>query len=231
MNLKDCKAIITGGSRGIGLAIAGMLKGNGAAVAITGRDQKELDEAAKQIEAVAIKADVKGEDDCRRSINEAAGTLDGLNVLINNAGIGYSSPIDSFDAKRFEEVWATNVLGAAFMAREAVRVFKEQNYGTIINIGSSSALRGYENASAYVASKFALRGMTECWRAELRRYNIRVILVNPSEVQTGFGRRTISHPNPKKLVAEDIAHTVISCLTMEDRGFIPEVSIWATNPW
>ncbi len=231
MDIVKCKAIVTGGSRGIGFAIAEALKKGGAAVAITGRNEDDLNDAARQIDAIAIHADVRREDDCRRSVKEAARKLGGLNVLVNNAGIGYSSPLEGIEAEPFSDVWATNVLGPAIMAREAANIFRKQNYGNIINISSSSGLRGYENGSPYVATKFALKGMTECWRAELRKYNIRVILINPSEVQTGFGRRPVSHVNPKKLLAEDIAHTAVACLTMNDRGFIPEVSIWATNPW
>jgi 3-oxoacyl-[acyl-carrier protein] reductase len=101
-----------------------------------------------------------------------------------------------------------------------------------VNIASTAALRGAPNGTAYYASKFALRGMSECWRAELRRYNIRVFLVNPSEVLTNF-YPTAGLPqkvNETKLRPEDIAHVVKSMLEMEDRGFAPEVSIFATNP-
>jgi 3-oxoacyl-[acyl-carrier protein] reductase len=231
MNISDCKAIVTGGSKGIGFAIAKMIKDGGGSVAITGRDEKALKDSAKEIWAVGIVADVSSEADCRRAVETAASELGGLNVLINNAGVGYSSPIDSFDANSFEKVWATNVRGAALMAREAAHIFKAQNYGNIVNIGSTSGLRGYANGSAYVASKFALRGMSECWRDELRRSNIRVIHINPSEIQTGFGGRSLANLNPKKLLAEDVSHEVISSLTMADRGFLPELTIFATNPF
>jgi 3-oxoacyl-[acyl-carrier protein] reductase len=231
MNISDCKAIVTGGSKGIGFAIAKMIKDGGGGVAITGRDEKALKDSAKKIWAAGIVADVCNEDDCRRAVETAAVELGGLNVLINNAGVGYSSPIDTFNTESFEKVWATNVLGSAVMAREAARIFKAQNYGNIVNIGSTSGLRGYANGSAYVASKFALRGMSECWRDELRRSNIRVIHINPSEIQTGFGGRSLTNLNPKKLLAEDVAHAVISSLTMADRGFLPELTIFATNPF
>ena len=83
-----------------------------------------------------------------------------------------------------------------------------------------------------MASKFALRGMTQCWRAELRRHDVRVILVNPSEVQTGFGGRgEPASPNPKKLVSGDVAEAVVGALLLPGRGFIPEFSVWATNPF
>ena len=232
MLINECKALITGGSKGIGFAIAAALKSGGAQVAITGRDQKSLEEAAKQIDAIEILSDVRKPGDCKKAVKMAAEKLGGLNVLINNAGIGYHTSLDNIDPERFHDVWATNVLGPTVMAQEAIKIFKKQESGAIVNIASSSGVRGYENGSPYVATKFALRGMTECWRAELRRFNIRVILVNPSEVQTGMGsRETPAYPSPKKLLAEDIAHAVILCLTMNDRGFVPEIPIWATNPW
>ena len=97
-----------------------------------------------------------------------------------------------------------------------------------MNVASSAALRGFANGTAYVASKFALHGMTECWRAELRKSNVRVMQINPSEVQTEFhARREL---NPRKLVGADIAHAIVSMLELEDRGFVTEMSVWATNP-
>ncbi len=232
MQISECKALVTGGSRGIGLAIARALKNGGAGVAITGRDTEALKDAAKETGAFGIVSDVRKEDDCKRAVEEASRELGGLNVLVNNAGIGYNAPLESIDADLFLDVWATNVLGPTFMAREALPIFKGQKGGTIVNIASTSALRGYETATAYVASKFALRGMSQCWQAELRRYNIRIIEINPSEVQTEFfGRGKPRRLNPKKLHAEDVAHTIVAALAMDDRGFIPELTIYATNPW
>jgi 3-oxoacyl-[acyl-carrier protein] reductase len=118
------------------------------------------------------------------------------------------------------------------MAREAAKHFAERKKGNIVNIGSTASHRGAPNGTAYYASKFALRGMTECWRAELRKYNIRVILVNPSEVITNFGAAAgfQQKDNPSKLRSADIAHAVRSVLEMDDRGFTTELTVFATNP-
>src|SRR6202035_2862877 len=127
---------------------------------------------------------------------------------------------------------ATNVTGVMLMSREAAKLFKDRKRGNLINISSTASLRGAPKGTAYYASKFALRGMTECWRAELRKYNVRVILVNPSEVVTNFFQ-TAGLPqkaNASKLRGEDIAFVVKAMLEMDDRGFAPEVSIFATNP-
>jgi 3-oxoacyl-[acyl-carrier protein] reductase len=119
------------------------------------------------------------------------------------------------------------------MAREAAKHFIERKSGNIINIGSTAAIRGAANGTAYYGSKFALRGMTECWRAELRPFNIRVMLVNPSEVLTDF-YATAGLPqnrqNPTKLRGEEVAHAVRSALEMDDRGFVTELTLFATNP-
>ena len=99
-----------------------------------------------------------------------------------------------------------------------------------MNISSTAGLKGFPGGSAYVASKWALKGMTECWRAELRKYNVRVILINPSEVQTDFGEKVRDTINPTKLMAEDIAFATVGALEMNDRGFITELTVFATNP-
>ena len=156
-----------------------------------------------------------------------------LDVLVNNAGFGTFEKIEDIDVQKFNDVLRTNVIGAAVAAREAAKIFKAQNSGAIINIASTAATKGFPGGTAYVASKFALRGMTECWRAELRPHNVRVILINPSEVQTEFfvnagGERR--EFNSTKLLAEDIAHTIVSALEMDERGFITELTVFATNP-
>ena len=118
------------------------------------------------------------------------------------------------------------------MGREAAKIFIKRNRGNIINIASTAALRGAANGTAYYGSKFALRGMTECWRAELRKYNIRVMLVNPSEVLTNFAA-TAGFPQKAtegKLRGDEIAHAVKAMLEMDDRGFTVEVAVFATNP-
>jgi len=232
MILKNSVALITGGSSGIGRAIAQALVASGGRVAITGRDERRLTEAAREIGAHAIHADVAVEADVERTYREVLQKFGDLDILVNNAGIGVFKGLVDFDRKEFEAVFATNVTGAMLMGREAAKHFVKRQRGNIVNIASTAALRGAPNGTAYYASKFALRGMTECWRAELRKYNIRVFLVNPSEVVTNF-YPTAGLPqkeNATKLRAEDIAYVVKAMLEMEDRGFTPELSVFATNP-
>jgi 3-oxoacyl-[acyl-carrier protein] reductase len=232
MQLANAVVLVTGGSSGIGKGIAQTLAQAGAKVAITGRDRARLDEAARAIGGHAIQADVSKEDDASRAIREVLATFGHLDVLVNNAGSGVFAPLVDMDLAGFERVFATNVTGAMLMAREAARHFVGRKSGAIVNIGSTASHRGAANGTAYYASKFALRGMTECWRAELRKFNVRVMLVNPSEVITNFS--TVAglsqKADPTKLQPSDIAHAVKTALEMDDRGFVTELTVFATNP-
>lgn len=233
MKFEGAKVIVTGGSAGIGYATAKMLVEKGARVLITGRHQERLEKAAAEIGAIPVVADVAREEDVEKTFRQAQEQLGGLDVLINNAGIGRRKSLDELSVQDFEDIYRVNVFGAAMMAKHAARIFKEQNKGHIVNIASTAAKKGYATGSVYCGSKFALRGMTECWQAELRPHNVRVILVNPSEVTTAFGQADgQERPNePNKLRSEEIAHTIVATLAMDDRGFIPEVTVFATNPF
>jgi 3-oxoacyl-[acyl-carrier protein] reductase len=233
MNLKGATALVTGGSNGIGLAVAKTLIGAGAMVAITGRNQERLAAAAVAIGAHPIHADVTHEADVLRTYTELFQRFGHLDILVNNAGFGVIKPLVEMDLTSFTQVFDTNVIGAMLMAREAAKHFIERKRGNIINIGSTASVRGAAKGTAYYGSKFALRGMTECWRAELRPYNVRVMLVNPSEVLTDFyatAGLVQNKENPTKLQGDDIAHAVRSALEMDDRGFTTELTVFATNP-
>ncbi len=232
MNLTDKITLVTGGSSGIGRAVAESLIGAGAKVAITGRDQARLEDAATAIGGHAIQADVSKEEDVVRTYKEVLDTFGDLDILVNNAGVGMFKPLVDMDLASFERVLTTNVTGAMLMGREAAKIFVKRNGGNIVNVASTASLRGAAGGTAYMTSKFALRGMTECWRAELRKHNVRVMQVNPSEVITPFaaaaGFEQTDHPS--KLHSEDIAHMVKAVLEMDDRGFTTELTVFATNP-
>jgi len=233
VDLKNAAALVTGGSCGIGFETARILRERGARVAICARHQPMLDSAAKQIGALPIVADVSQEEDVQRLIRTVIKEYGDYNVLINNAGFGAFAPLVDLTAEEFFRVWQTNVLGAMLVARESARHFIGRSYGNIVNISSTAGQRGTANGSAYCASKFALHALTECWRAELRQHNIRVMQVNPSEVQTSFGAEQsapASAENPTKLTAPDIGRVIVSMLETEDHGFVTESTIWATNP-
>lgn len=229
MKLSDVRALVTGGSSGIGFEIARQLKEKGAEVVICGRDEAKMADAAKKIGAHGIRADVSIDADVVALIQKTVELMPDYNVLINNAGFGSFAPLLETDLAEMQRVFATNVFGAMVVARESARHFISRKRGSIINISSSAGVRGFAGGTAYAASKFAVSGMTECWRAELRKHDVRVMQINPSEVQTDFFRGGRPESD-RKLRASEIAHAALSMLEMDDRGFITELSVWATNP-
>ena len=233
MDLQGAKALVTGGSEGIGKAIAVGLKREGADVVITGRRADVLEATANEIGVGWSVGDVGSEDDAIRTVRDFVERHGRLDILINNAGFGRFAPLVEMELSDMEAVYRTNVFGAFLMAREAAKVFVRQKSGHLVNISSTSGLKGGRGSTAYSSSKFALRDMTECWRDELRRHDVRVMLVNPSEVLTEFGSKAgfQQEQSPKKLRGQEIADAIVGALKIDDRGFVPEFSVFATNPF
>lgn len=232
MDLRTAKVLVTGGSSGIGLAAARLLIHEGAQVAICGRDEARLSKAASEIGATGIVADVSLEADVVRMVATVIETFGDYNVLVNNAAVGHFAPLVEEKTSEFERVLANNVTGAMMVARESAKHFVKQNTGNIINIASTAGSRGFAGGSAYTASKFALTALTECWRAELRKSNVRVMQINPSEVVTNFAAASGQEQtaSERKLQAEDIADAILSVLKLNERAFITDLTVWATNP-
>ncbi len=233
MELRDAVALVTGGSEGIGRAIAEALTGEGCKVTITGRREDAVRKTADELGLDWIVGDVGNEDDAVRTVSSVIEKHGRLDILVNNAGYGIFKPLVDTTFEELEGVYRTNVFGPFLMAREAARQFIKQSSGELINISSTSGLKGSGGRTAYSSSKFALRGMTECWRDELRRHNVRVTLVNPSEVMTNFASKAgvPRETSEKKLRPREIADAIVGALKMDGRGFIPEFSVFATNPF
>ena len=233
MELNETVALVTGGSEGIGRAIAEALAGQGCEVTITGRREETVRNTAEQFGLDWIVGDVGNEDDAVRSVGSVIAKHGRLDILVNNAGYGLFKPLVDTTFEELQSVYRTNVFGPFLMAREAARQFIKQGSGELINISSTSGLKGSGGRTAYGSSKFALRGMTECWRDELRRHNVRVMLVNPSEVMTNFAEKAgvDREISDKKLRPQEIAAAIVGALKVDSRGFIPEFSVFATNPF
>ncbi|MGA1249568.1 MAG: SDR family oxidoreductase [Candidatus Kapaibacteriota bacterium] len=233
MNIKSSRIIITGGSLGIGKETAKCLVDAGAIVGITGRNQERLNIAAEYSGAFPIVADVTKPEDIEKTYKEFLAHAGGLDVLINNAGLGAFPTLMDATLEQYEHIFRTNVFGPAMMAQKAAGLFIEQQHGTIINIGSTASLRGFERGGIYAASKFALRAMTESWQHELRKHSIRIMQVNPSEVATAFNstERVERTAPDNKLRSQEIAYMIKAILELDDRAMIPEFSVWASNPW
>ncbi|MGZ8379674.1 MAG: SDR family oxidoreductase [Gemmatirosa sp.] len=239
MDLSTAHVLVTGGGTGIGRATAELLARRGARVAISGRRADVLERAARELSdatgatVVPIRGDVAQEADAVRMVTETRDALGDYDTLINNAGIGAFAPLLDVTDDDMRRLWETNVLGATLMARESARHFVLQQRGHIVNVASTAGRRAGAGSSAYASTKYALSGLTEIWRTELRQHGIRVMQINPSEVLTPFFESAGAAPradNPTKLHAEDIAHVIASMLALDDRGFVTEASVWATNP-
>src|SRR5688572_17837393 len=233
MQLKGAVALVTGAREGIGHAIGDALVREGGRVTSTGRREKELRAAAEAIGAEWIAGDVGVEADAVRTVRAVIERHGRLDILVNNAGYGIFKPLVDTTIEELESMYRTNVFGPFLMAREAARHFIAQGGGELINIASTSSLKGSASRTAYGSSKFALRGMTECWRDELRKHNVRVMLVNPSEVMTEFSAKAGAprERSDKKLRPKEIADAIIGALKIDSRAFVPEFSVFATNPF
>ena len=234
MDVKGKNIIVTGGSLGIGKETAKSLVEKGANVLITGRSEERLQNAKLYTNADILEFDIADFDNLTQNAKKCLEILDNrVDVLINNAGIGVRASVEELNIHDFLKVFNVNVFGLSLFTKEIIPLMKAKKSGTIINIGSTASLKGYKNGSIYSSSKFAVRCLTQCWQAELRPFNIRVCQVNPSEVTTAFANpeRVEREEVHNKLTPKEISHAIISAIEMDDRGFINELNVWATNPF
>ena len=222
--------LVTGGSQGIGAAIVELAAKAGHQVVFTGRNDQFIDAVARKTGAHGVKADVSVPDDNARAVDACDKHMGGVDVLINNAAYDYRADIGALDLVRMKEMFETNVFGLVDITNRVVPQMKSRKSGDIVNIASTSGMKGAASSTPYGASKWAVRGITQCWQAELRPHGIRVVSICPSEVQTNFGGRT-GRNNPNKLYAIDIAETIMAALNMPRRTLWPELAVFANNPW
>ena len=222
--------LITGGSAGIGAALVARARAEGHPVVFTGRDPERVDRVAADSGAVGLRADVARADDNRRTVEAAVGRMGGIDVLVNNAGVGYLAEVGDIDMDRMRALFDVNVFGLVDLTNRVAPLLKAQGSGWVFNIASTSGMKGARAGTAYAASKWAVRGLTQCWQAELRPHGVHVTCVCPSEVQTDWMGRT-GRNNPNKLYAGDVAETVMVALAMHPRALWPELAVFANNPW
>lgn len=233
MIIEGSKIIVTGGSSGIGKATAQKLTEMGAQVLITGRSEERLQKAAQGIGCQWIKADVSVQEEVD-SIFAWVSThwQNALDAVINNAGLGEFAPVENTGMDTYLRVFGVNIFGPIMMCKGAIPLMKRCQAGSIVNVASTSSMKGFANGSAYAASKFALRGFTQSLAEEIRQFGIRVFQVNPSEVTTALGNpeREERQELDFKLAPDQIAHMIVAALQLPDKAFVPELSVWATNP-
>ncbi|MDE0582120.1 3-ketoacyl-ACP reductase [Planococcus sp. A6] len=236
--LTEKTAIITGAGRGIGRATALALANEGVAVGLIARTEKEIEQLAKEIRslrgraafAVADVSDPKQVEAAVQKLTDELGTID---ILINNAGIGKYGKFMELETEDWQNMLNINLMGMVHMTKAVLPQMVEKQGGDIVNISSSSGLKGTKGSSAYSASKFAVLGMSEALMQEVRPDNIRVFALAPSRVVTGMtdsGNET-EQEKEKFMQPEDIAEYIVSQLKLNPRIFIPLSKQWATNPF
>lgn len=226
-------ALVTGASRGIGLAIARRLGRMGARVAICGRDRTALDRAARRlneegIEAQAVAADVASSREVAALVARVNEKIGEIEILVNNAGVGAFAPVQDLSEDDWQRVLGTNLTGVFLVTRAVAPQMIRRRSGHIINISSLAGKNAFAGAAAYCASKWGLQGLTYCMAEDLRGYGIRVSVICPGTVQTEFSPHAGKDPK-KMLQPDDVAHVVAMLLTQAAQSFISEVLLRPTQ--
>ena len=229
MELKGKIAVVTGGTKGIGRAIAAALQTGGAKVVITGRHQPEVDAAASDLNALGITCDVRDYSQVQSLFKTIAerGVVD---VLVNNAGIGLFGSVEEMSPEDFRAVIETNVFGVYYCCHEAIPLMKQHGGGYIINISSLAGTNAHPGMAAYNASKFGLNGFSEALMQEVRHDGIKVSYIMPGSVNTHFGGDEPSETKSWQLQPEDVAQVVMDLLRHPNRSLPSRVEIRPSRP-
>ena len=231
-NLNNKSAIVTGGSKGIGRAIAESLVKAGARVAITARHEDEITEAVSQLNAIGPGIATGHLCDVRdyNEVKSVFANLDGLDILINNAGVGIFASVESMSVDDFRAVLETNVFGVFYCCHEAIPIMKQRGGGYIINISSLAGANPHAEMAAYNASKFGLNGFSEALMQEVRHDSIKVSYIMPGSVNTEFGGDEPSNAKSWQLQPNDIAQVVMDLLEYPDRALPSRIEIRPSRP-
>ena len=235
-SLRGKVALVTGGSRGIGLAIARALVADGMQVAITGRSAAHLSAARPKIEAAGpgavetLQADVRRYDQVSGALDATVARFGGLDVLINNAGIGRFAEVAEMTPQLWSEVIATNLTGVFNACHAAIPQLRRRDGGFIINISSLAGKNPFAGGAAYCASKAGLNAFSESLMQEVRFDNIRVSSVMPGSVATAFSSGDASKGAEWKIAPEDVAEIVIDLLRHPRRSLPSLVELRPTKP-
>jgi len=227
-------AVVTGATRGIGFALAGVLADAGATVAICGRSQASVDEAVRGLtnerhRKVAGKvADVRTSTDVAALFEWVEREAGGPDILVNNAGLGIMRSTAELTVNDWQQTIETNLSGAFYCSREALARLKNRSGGYIINIGSLAGKNAFARGAAYNASKFGLNGLTEAMMLDHRYDNVRVTHIMPGSVDTEFGGGSAGAD--WKIAPEDIGEIVLMLLRMPERTLVSQVEVRPAKP-
>ena len=233
-DLEGRVAVITGGTRGIGRAIASALVSAGVQVAIPARDERDLAQATAQLsehgKAAGYVCDVRDYDQVKSTFGRITEDFGGVDILINNAGIGIFASVESMSVEDFRAVLETNVFGVFYCCHEAIPLMKRRGGGYIINVSSLAGANPHANMAAYNASKFGLNGFSEALMQEVRHDGIKVSYIMPGSVNTEFGGDEPSDANSWQLQPDDIAKVVMDLLEYPDRALPSRIEIRPSRP-
>ena len=237
--LTDKVAIVTGASRGIGRAISVALGAEGATVVLAARAHDELAATAAQVVEVGgaaeiVPTELSDETAIQGLVQATAARFGRLDILINNAGVTHSAPLDQTRTEDLDRCWAINARAPFILCREALPLLKQAERGTIVNISSVVGIKGYPLQSAYTASKHALRGMSISLAEELRGTQVRVHVICPGGVDTEMVSRVRPDINKDELIGPDeIAELVVYLVTHRGNAVVDELHIRraTSSPW
>ncbi|GGF06143.1 3-oxoacyl-[acyl-carrier protein] reductase [Chishuiella changwenlii] len=237
-SIKGKKALVTGGSRGLGKAIALALANEGVDVAITGRNKNTLEETVNEIEKLGVKAtysvfNVADKGEVKKEIETLINSFGAFDILINNAGIAAFGSFIEMDEDEWEEIVKTNLFGPYYVSKAVLPSMVDLGSGDIINVSSTAGLKGNAVTSAYSASKAGLIGMSESLMFELRKKNIRVSTLTPSTIASEMSKDVlkITDGDPDKVLQpEDFAELIVDMLKLNKRALLASASLWSTNP-
>jgi NADP-dependent 3-hydroxy acid dehydrogenase YdfG len=225
-------AVITGGSRGIGLATAHRFQQQGASVAIIGTRQEHLDAAARELAAgsvVALRADVRRHAEIDAALNAVVSSLGGIDILVNNAGVGVFKTVAETTVEDWHTVIDTNLSGVFYGCHAVLPHLKARGGGWIINVSSLASKNPFVNGAAYCASKAALNAFSEALMQEVRYDGIRVAYVLPGSVNTGFGGLS-NTKSEWALMPDDVAEVIADLVAHPTRSLPSRVEIRPAQP-
>jgi 3-oxoacyl-[acyl-carrier protein] reductase len=228
--------LVTGGSRGIGLAIARALLGEGMHVAVTGRTPEHLSSAAEVLERAArgsvetICADMRRYEEVEGAVARTVDRFGGLDVLVNNAGIGVFAKVADITPEQWCEVVDTNLTGVFYACHAAIPQFRRRGGGTIVNISSLAGSHPFSNGAAYCASKAGLNAFSEALMQEVRYEDIRVSCIMPGSVATGFSSGGSGRGGDWKTAPEDVAEAVLGVLRQNPRSLSSRIELRPSKP-
>ncbi len=236
MDYRGKNAIVTGGTKGIGRAIAEALLREGLNVCISARTAEEVEKAVSELgdigdaNVTGVVCDVRVYEEVRAMFEHADEELGGVDVLVNNVGVGLFKTVEETEPEEFRGVLETNLFGVFYCCREAVPRMRERGGGYVVNISSLAGANPHPRMAAYNASKFGLNGFSEAFMQEVRHDGIKVSYVMPGSVNTEFGGDTVSPERAWQLQPEDIARVVVDLLRHDERSLPSRVEIRPSMP-